>query len=969
MKSKLTLLILILLNIVIIPTQAAWLNFVPQTITQPDGTVIHCFGTGDEYYNWLHDTDGFTIIQNHTDGYYYYAVLYDESLVPSVYRVDKVDPADAGLTPWTNIPAEKMEQIRADFLKNNMPEKQPLKGYLAPGSTKNEGTMNNLVVYIRFSDQSEFPEDTLMYYDMFNNPNAGYSSLQNYYQQVSYQMLSIPSWFYPFPDGPMVISYQDIYPRSYFMPYDPVTNPNGYQENERGPREQALLKRSIEFIDEEIPVGLDIDYDDDGYVDNMVFIVRGETTAWSTLLWPHRWVLYLQSVFINGKHVYDYNLQVENHLNSSGAGVLCHEMFHSLSAPDLYHYNSAPYTAVGPWDLMDASANPPQSMGAYMKFRYGGWINTIPEITECGTYMLNPLSEEFNNCFKIASPNSSSEYFVLEYRLKDGTFESSVPGTGLVVYRIDGSLNGNGNAQGPPDEVYVYRPGGTLSVNGNLDISYFGADYGRTEINDNTDPFPFLQNGSPGGLNISNIGYVGETISFDVEFEKEPVADFEASATLITSGCAVGFTDLSVCDVQSWLWSFPGGQPTSSTLQYPQQIVYNSPGTYDVSLTVTNPWGNNSVTKTGYVVVSGSALPEVIFYASDTITCIGSDITLNDFSEVCPDEWTWEIAPATFQFVSGTSASSQNPVIELEQAGVYSVSLTVANANGSATLLKENYLRAGGSAIPFTEDFENGLDDKGWTIVNPDNSVTWKTYDVAGNGGNKAAGINFFEYYSLFKRDQLISPPLDLSDASNAILHFEHAYALASNPNYSDSLIVKISSDCGNTWTRILELAENGSGNFATHALIGYNFIPTLPNDWCFAAGNNNCNQVDISQWAGYSDVRIMFESNRLAGNNLYIDNVQVEPFTGVVQPQTGNAVLLQVVPNPSSGFIKIRFNRGLTNCKLRIYNSVGQKVFESSVAESIDEMPVDLSDQGKGLYFIRITGAAADAVKKVLIR
>ncbi len=563
----------------------AWINFEPQTITQPDGTVIHCFATGDEYYNWLHNEEGFTIIQNHQDGYYYYAVLDGNQLVPSAYKPDSIDPTEVGLTPWTNISGAEMEKIRADFLKNNMPAKPQIPGYSSPENAKNEGVLNNLVVYIRFSDQSEFPEDTLQYYNIFNNTNTGYNSMQNYFKTVSYDMIAIPSWFYPASPSATVISYQDIYPRNYFMPYDPVTNPNGYQESQSGPREHALLKRACQYIEDEVPDFLNIDKNFDGYVDNMVFIVKGATTAWATLLWPHRWALYNEVVYINSKRVWDYNLQVEDHLNGSGAGVLCHEMFHSLSAPDLYHYTSAPYTSVGPWDLMDASDNPPQSMGAYMKYRYGGWIDQIPEITECGTYTLEPLSESQNNCFKIASPNSPSQYYVLEYRVKEGTFEGNLPGSGLLVYRIDNAENGNGNAQGPPDEVYVYRPNGTINVNGNLNQAHYAADYGRTEINDNTNPSPFLQNGQPGGLNIANIGFTGETISFDVFFEKEPATDFSASETLITPGCAVNFTDESVCEISSWQWTFEGGTPVSSSVQHPQGVTWANSGTYSVTLT------------------------------------------------------------------------------------------------------------------------------------------------------------------------------------------------------------------------------------------------------------------------------------------------------------------------------------------------------------------------------------------------
>ena len=51
-------------------------------------------------------------------------------------------------------------------------------------------------------------------------------------------------------------------------------------------------------------------------------------------------------------------------------------------------------------------------------------------------------------------------------------YDSNAQGSrsGLVAYRINPDA-GNGNAQGPPDELYVYRPGGSLNNNGNLNPS------------------------------------------------------------------------------------------------------------------------------------------------------------------------------------------------------------------------------------------------------------------------------------------------------------------------------------------------------------------------------------------------------------------------------------------------------------------------------------------------------------------
>ena len=110
------IIIALLFLIVFSPSFAAWLNFEPQTIIQPDGLVIECFGTGDEFYNWLHDKDGFTIIQDKETGNYSYAVLVGDKLFPSEYVVGQVNPSSVGLIPWTNISGEQMATIRAGFL-------------------------------------------------------------------------------------------------------------------------------------------------------------------------------------------------------------------------------------------------------------------------------------------------------------------------------------------------------------------------------------------------------------------------------------------------------------------------------------------------------------------------------------------------------------------------------------------------------------------------------------------------------------------------------------------------------------------------------------------------------------------------------------------------------------------------------------------------------------------------------------
>lgn len=83
-----------------------------------------------------------------------------------------------------------------------------------------------------------------------------------------------------------------------------------------------------------------------------------------------------------------------------------------------------------------------------------------------------------------------------------------------------------------------------------------------------------------------------------------PVAQFTANTTSIAPGGSVNFTDQSTGSPTSWSWTFQGGSPGTSTAQNPSNIVYAAAGTYDVTLTVTNGQGSNTMTKTDYITVT-----------------------------------------------------------------------------------------------------------------------------------------------------------------------------------------------------------------------------------------------------------------------------------------------------------------------------------------------------------------------------
>ena len=86
----------------------------------------------------------------------------------------------------------------------------------------------------------------------------------------------------------------------------------------------------------------------------------------------------------------------------------------------------------------------------------------------------------------------------------------------------------------------------------------------------------------------------------------DPIANFTATPTNVVEGGTVSFTDNSSDGgnaITSRSWSFSGGTPSTSTATNPT-VTYNTAGTYNVSLTVTNSNNSDTETKTGYITVS-----------------------------------------------------------------------------------------------------------------------------------------------------------------------------------------------------------------------------------------------------------------------------------------------------------------------------------------------------------------------------
>lgn len=89
----------------------------------------------------------------------------------------------------------------------------------------------------------------------------------------------------------------------------------------------------------------------------------------------------------------------------------------------------------------------------------------------------------------------------------------------------------------------------------------------------------------------------------DNPVECAPIADFFSTTQYVCAGTEVNFYNSSYNGTATTFnWTFTGGTPASSTIENPT-ITYNTPGTYAVTLQVSNAQGTNNITKTNYIHV------------------------------------------------------------------------------------------------------------------------------------------------------------------------------------------------------------------------------------------------------------------------------------------------------------------------------------------------------------------------------
>lgn len=311
-----------------------------------------------------------------------------------------------------------------------------------------------------------------------------------------------------------------------------------------------------------------------------------------------------------------------------------------------------------------------------------------------------------------------------------------------------------------------------------------------------------------------------------IMFEEVLMATFTGTPTSIYPGSNVYFTDQSTGSPTSWEWTFEGGDPATSTEQNPV-ITYNALGTFDVTLTVTNATGSNTLTKEDYVEVVEEVLQIDPGSATVSNEAGSLSVTLTTGSAwSATEDCDWVSVSPTGGIGGGsiTVTYDENTTAEDRECII-----TFSTSNSSVDFI----LTQNGIAQVLTLDPESGTVDytasstgfsitsnTGWTITE---SCDWVSVSPETGNGNENITINYDENPMALERVCVINVA-----GSEATADFTLTQSAAPAFINTDPSTQTVAADAGNlqvnisasvNWTVSEQCdwlsvsPENGSGN------------------------------------------------------------------------------------------------------------------------------------------------------------
>lgn len=284
----------------------------------------------------------------------------------------------------------------------------------------------------------------------------------------------------------------------------------------------------------------------------------------------------------------------------------------------------------------------------------------------------------------------------------------------------------------------------------------------------------------------------------------------------------------------------------------------------------------------------------------------------------------------------------------------------IADPNNVNDTTNSAFTVAAGQALPYQQPFATAASfvPAGWTINNPDAATTWAYNGSYGNNANGSMWVDNANYNDNGQIDEAVMQPMDLTGGIGADLSFWVAYTYWTVPyQYSDTLEVLISTDCGATYSSIYKKWGN---TLATAPGQGSDFFPTS-SQW-------RLETVSLLPYISSNNAIIKFRNITDYENNLFVDDININITTGIKKINDGLAITLN--PNPASSLLNVKVDtKTPQHITLKITNNLGQVVMTEKINTSSSlNKKLDVSHLASGIYQVAIETDGKTYVEKLVV-
>lgn len=400
-----------------------------------------------------------------------------------------------------------------------------------------------------------------------------------------------------------------------------------------------------------------------------------------------------------------------------------------------------------------------------------------------------------------------------------------------------------------------------------------------------------------------------------------PTAAFGTDKKVSCQGAAIQFNDYSAGEPTSWQWSFPGGVPSTSTLQNPV-VYYNTAGTYSATLIATNANGIDTITYNNFININSSLTgnPSTI---GDT-RCGAGPVSLSATGSGSGTLRWWDALGGGNLLATGSSfnpsitgttsyyVDEEFPVGAIDYAGEFS------NTNGAGSFFTANDIR--------------GLY---FDVINP---VILNSVQVYANtAGNRTIEI-LDNQGNLYKDTTIFIPATNASTTTTVNLNF----VLYPGTNYFIKCrgYVDLYRNSAGTIYPLISSSINVTGSNAGSPGYYYFFYFWEFTDFTCNTGRTECIALDSCSSVGVQEVTL--ENS------------------------------LEVFPNPSSGAFNLSFETNeRENYLVTVVNSLGETVYQYTLNNfsGKHQKSFDFTSFAKGIYLVNINHGAKNITRKVTLK